>query len=293
MVGTNVWTEKTLGLVEKGDYLDRLLEIYPAKLPPSRPLPREVRDEIRRLCEEKKYEELTTLLLDLDHPFPIEHPYAALLRHLDRKVRSEVMRRNPKVVEELASLLASLGPNNIIRGIERPKDINRMLGAAFRQWVSRKFVDRPFKVVDDPNRLLLGRGDEVCIYVGSDVKIAKFIESHLGLREPSLFRRDLIARVGDLYIVGEARFLTTPGGSQTRDLNDTLDFVERVEGLAIDRGGVRVKGVALLDGVVWFHEPYKELIRQRAVGDRVVMTALLLEEYLLSLVKSRRPEEPP
>jgi len=38
MSSENYWTKKTLDLAAKGDYLDRLLEIYPAKLPLERPL---------------------------------------------------------------------------------------------------------------------------------------------------------------------------------------------------------------------------------------------------------------
>jgi len=36
---------------------------------------------------------------------------------------------------------------------------------------------------------------------------------------------------------------------------------------------------------VWFYSPYVEQIVKRAVNDRVVMSALFLEEYLLDLFK--------
>jgi hypothetical protein len=79
----NLWTMKTLKLAEEGDYLDKLLEIYPAGLPPERPLPEVIRKEIKELYEAGRYEDLVIRLLDLRHPFPVEHPYATLLRHLE------------------------------------------------------------------------------------------------------------------------------------------------------------------------------------------------------------------
>jgi hypothetical protein len=64
----NLWTMKTLKLAEEGDYLDKLLEIYPAGLPPERPLPEVIRKEIKELYEAGRYEDLI-----IRHPFPVEH----------------------------------------------------------------------------------------------------------------------------------------------------------------------------------------------------------------------------
>jgi len=284
----NYWTKKTLDLAAKGDYLDRLLEIYPAKLPPERPLPDALKQTIIDLYQKGKYEDLVVLLIDLkdyDYPFPIEHPYAALLRHLGKDQRSSVIKRNPQVVRELADLLVSLGLNNILGGIERPKDINRTLGVAFKTWVNKKFTNPPFRVVDNYRMLPRCSNNEICIYAGPDYKIAEFIITYLGLREPTkgFFDRDIAARVKDVYVICEARFLSTPGGSQSRDLDNTLRFVETMEEMVARSTEVKLKGVALLDGVVWFYGPYVEQIKARAVNDRVVMSVLFLEEYLLDL----------
>ena len=284
----NYWTKKTLNLATKGNYLDRLLEIYPAKLPPGRPLPDRIRQIIIDLYQKEKYEELVVLLIDLkdkNYPFPIEHPYAALLRHLNREQRDSVIERNPQIVKELADLLVSLGLNNILRGVERPKDINRTLGMAFKTWVNKKFTKTPFRVVNDYTLLLACPNNEICIYAGPDEKIAEFIKLHLGLKEPAerFFCRDIVAKVKGLYVIGEARFLSTPGGSQNRDLDNTLRFVELMEKLTMSTTNVKVKGIALIDGVVWFYRSYVKRITQRAVNDRVVMSALFLEEYLLDL----------
>jgi len=288
MASVNYWAKKTLDLAAKGDYLDRLLEIYPAKLPPERPLSDVVRQTIIDLYQEERYEDLVVFLIDLkdyDYPFPIEHPYAALLRHLGKAQRSSVIKRNPQVIKELADLLVSLSLNSILRGMKRPKDINRALGAAFKTWVNKKFTNPPFRVVNDCAMLPRCSSNEICIYAGPDEKIAEFVRTHLGLAEPTkgFFDRDIVAKVKGIYVIGEARFLSTPGGSQSRDLDNTLRFVETMEEMATRSTEVKLKGVALLDGVVWFYSPYVKEIERRAVNDRVVMSALFLEEYLLDL----------
>lgn len=288
MSSLNYWTRKTLDLATNSNYLDRLLEIYPAKLPPGRPLPDNIRQTIVNLYHEGKYEELAVLLINLkdrNYPFPIEHPYAALLRHLGRRQRYSVIKRNPRIIKELADLLVSIGLNNILRGVERPKDINRTLGVAFKTWVNKKFTNPLFRVVNEYTLLPTCSNNEICIYAGPDEKIAEFIKLYLRLKEPSerFFDRDIIAKVKDLYVIGEARFLSTPGGSQSRDLDNTLRFVETMENITRNTTDVKVKGIALIDGVVWFFSSYVKQIMQRAINDRVVMSALFLEEYLLDL----------
>jgi len=283
----NLWTMKTLKLAEEGDYLDKLLEIYPAGLPPERPLPEVIREEIKELYEAGRYEDLVIRLLDLRHPFPVEHPYAALLRHLDRSQRMSVIKRNPQIIKVLANILASLGLNNIIRGVERPKDINRALGAAFRNWVGNKFARTPFRIVDESYQLLrCSRDKEICIFIGSDVEIGSFVRERLRLEEPRtrFFNRDILVYLRDTFILGEARFLSTPGGSQSRDLDNILSFVEAMEEISAHarNRGIKIKGIALLDGIVWFYGDYVETIIRRAIGDVVVMSALFLEDYLLS-----------
>jgi hypothetical protein len=288
----NEWCRKTFEIVELEDYLDKLLEIYPAELPPSRSLPPGVKNKIAHLYQERKFKVLINTLLDLKkygYPFPIEHPYASLLGSLNKRKREELIERNPKVVETISKLLITLGPENIIKGLERPKDINRAMGAAFKRWVRTRFIDPPFNVVNNTFDLLTCKNSSICIYAGPDEKIGEFIREQLRLLEPEedFFNRDIIARVKDTYVIGEARFLSTPGGSQTRDLKNTLLFLERVADISksesLKQYGIKIRGVVLLDGIVWFYEKYVEEIKNVAVGDRVVMSALLLRDYLLDV----------
>ncbi|MGC8961707.1 MAG: hypothetical protein ACP5K1_04595, partial [Candidatus Bathyarchaeia archaeon] len=86
--------------------------------------------------------------------------------------------------------------------------------------------------------------------------------------------RDLLFRTKDKFVVGEALFLSTYGGSQTRDLKETIEFVKKMKG--------RIVAVGILDGIVWFDGRYIKLLSGLA-GDEPVLTALLLKDFLESL----------
>jgi hypothetical protein len=138
------------------DYLDELLEVYPVDLPPPRPLTEDQKQEIVRLHKEKRYQELLIYLITLrNHPFPIEHPYASLLRSLVKGRREkDVLLKNPKLLDRLVDLIKRLGSEGVIKGVERPKDINRGLGRAFKKWVLEHFKREPFKIVESCSELL-------------------------------------------------------------------------------------------------------------------------------------------
>jgi len=86
--------------------------------------------------------------------------------------------------------------------------------------------------------------------------------------------RDFLCKVFDRFVIGEARFFSTPGGSQTRDLRSTLDFVRDKTGNAIR--------VAVLDGVVWFYRSYVYMVSELG-EDEYALSALLLKDFLESL----------
>ncbi|MEM1832554.1 MAG: hypothetical protein QXJ97_13615, partial [Desulfurococcaceae archaeon] len=171
----NMYTQKSVELARSKNYLDKIIDVYPARLPPERPLPANIAENVQKLYEQGRYCDIVQLLLDLkDHPFPVEHPYASLLRYLRPEERLNVLKRNQRLLEELIFVIKELGVEGIIRGLKRPKDINRMLGYAFKSWIKKEFATQPFKVVDNPHKLITCDQNSICIYGDSDNKISEF-----------------------------------------------------------------------------------------------------------------------
>jgi len=281
----NEWTQKTLNLVKTRPYLDMLMNIYPATLTARELLPKDILQLIVSLYKQNKRKELVELLLDLKaYPFPIEHPYASLLRHLNKTVRKQVLLNNPKLIEILSNLLFNLGLDKILSGIQRPPDINRQMGPAFQNWLKGFFSQKHYAIFSKD--LSTCPEDKICFLDGRDEEIGCYITRNLGITmENEKFERDLLVRVGNIYVVGEARFLSTPGGSQTRDLDKTITFVEKV----MELGREDFIAIALIDGIVWYHRPYVNEILKRAKDNIVIMSALLLEDFLLHIFEYQSP----
>lgn len=226
----NKWIERSLRLAWESDYLDQLMSIYPAVPNLREPLPKELKIKIKKAFSEKDEQTLLEAILSArreGYPFPIEHPYAALLGGLSQKTKRILLDKNPKLIRTIAKMLLDMGFSDVVKGMERSPDINRQLGPAFRNWLRTYFSNKKgFSFGSD----LVGTDkSEIVFFDGADTAIESYIRTVLKVNLLELnFRRDLLVNVGGLIIVGEARFLSTSGGSQSRDIGNTLGFVEIV-----------------------------------------------------------------
>ncbi len=276
----NKWVEKSLKLAWERDYLDQLMNIYPAIPSFREPLPNDLREKIKESFKHKKDKDLVETILSArkqNYPFPIEHPYAALLGGLPQETKKVLLDKNPKVINIIAKILFLMGISDVIKGIERPPDINRQMGPLFKQWLKKNFSNKNEYSFDTD--LLKSTKGKITFFDGADIAIDSYVRQVLKIDLPQLsFRRDLLVKVNGIIIVGEARFLSTYGGSQTRDIKNTLVFVRSVN----TRDIKNFRAIAIIDGIVWFNNSYKKLIG--GVPDSVpVMSALLIEDYLKEL----------
>ncbi|MGC8849146.1 MAG: hypothetical protein ACP5QI_01570, partial [Candidatus Bathyarchaeia archaeon] len=231
----NEWVKKSLEIAESQNYLDRLSEIYPAKPLPRRPLEDDVKNRMRKLHERGDWKELLKTIFEYAvktgkrHPFPIEHPYASILRQ-----RPVLMEKNPEVTQTLGFILLEMSIDDIFRGVERPIDINRVMGPAFHNWLRSYFPRRGIPVLP---RHEFESYEGRAFLDAKNTGIMKYLNEKYGY---VLDRgRDLLLRTKDKFVVGEARFLSTYGGSQTRDLKETIEFVKKMKG--------RIVAVGILD----------------------------------------------
>jgi hypothetical protein len=263
----NDWVEKSIRLAKSKGYLDRLWDTYPASARPTRPLDEQTRERIRSYHGARNISKLMGLLIKVtkdNHPFPIEHPYASIFRQ-----RPELMRKNPRVLKELGSIILSMPAEDIVKGIERPIDVNRGMGQAFHRWLKDYFPKHGKPVLSEGD-FEISR-DAVFLDAG-DKKIKEYVSRALG--HPLSKGRDFLYKSGKRYVIGEARFLTTGGGSQTRDLRETVEFIHQ------NRGTVMAVGV--IDGIVWFDEGYISVLSELG-PDEPAFSVLLLEKFLDSV----------
>jgi hypothetical protein len=273
----NEWVEKSIKLAWGSDYLDQLMAIYPAIPGLRKPLPKEVKRGIEGSFSNGNSKSLIkAILLAREHgfPFPFEHPYAALIGGLPDKTKNILLDKNPVLVETIGKVLFGIGKEDLVKGMERPPDINRQLGPAFRQWLQRTFSSsRGYCFGTD---LLSCPKGKIMFFDGADSAIESYIHDVLKISLHNVsFRRDILVSVEGQIIVGEARFLSTSGGSQTRDISNTLNFVQAINKSKISD----FTAVAIIDGIVWFNAAYKKEM-QNAPVNVPIMSALLIESYL-------------
>lgn len=273
----NKWVEKSLELAWRRDYLDQLMSIYPAILGFRENLPSELKIKIDNAFSNKNERSLIEAILSArkqNYPFPIEHPYAALLGGLPQKTKQVLLDRNPKLINTIAKVLFLIGLPDVIKGMERPPDINRQMGSSFRQWLKKYFSNK--KEFSFGSDLVNTDERKITFFDGADAAIESYVRTVLKVNLPELnFRRDLLVNVDGIIIVGEARFLSTSGGSQSRDIGNTLQFVKTVNTANLEH----FRAIAIIDGVVWFSNSYKKIMED-APASVPIMSALLLEEYL-------------
>lgn len=105
----------------------------------------------------------------------------------------------------------------------------------------------------------------------------KFARAHLGYQHTKGL--DFIAKFNQVYVVGEAKFLTDYGGHQNAQFNDAI-----ITMLAHYDTDKKVVPIAILDGVLYLkgrNKMYKDITETHR--DANIFSALLLRDFLYSL----------
>ena len=257
----NIWVERSVALANETDYLDRLEEIYPVPINPIRTVSDETKNILRTAYDGKDDRMLLKLLLESDK-FPIKDTYVAFLR----KKKGTFIDLNPKTVQRIAQRIRSIPFEEVIEGIEEPKEANRQMGEMFGTWVPK--IGLPLLKLDDFKKF----GGRIAILNENDNVLRRFADDVLGCALEK--NPDFIAKAFEKYIVGEAKFLTDSGGHQINQFRDALTLLNGQKGAAIR--------IAILDGVVWIRgrsDMYKTILKQ----SNNALSALLLKDFLNSI----------
>ena len=177
---------------------------------------------------------------------------------------------NPEATDRIGKKLMSYSIEDLLSMAQAPKMPSRQMGNSFRRWLRTQgyeFIEvGEFQSTNETTLLFLD---------GNDTSLKQYVNENLGLTLGDTRKGiDFVFRKGNRFCIGEAKFITTPGGTQTNQLDVALEVAE------INEKARNVYSAAILDGVVWFYGPYLSKIKSRS--NLNVMTSLLFQEFVAS-----------
>ncbi len=252
----NKWIKKSIEIANAPGYLDKLSKIYVMNVNPGRPLDATVEQSIKRAFKDKNTKNLIKLLLEAEI-FPVKDSYIGFIR-----AKKDAIDQNPETVERIGKRLYSLGLDKLIEEATRPIETNRQLGSAFRKGLPS--LGYPILKEDE---FIKAKG--VAFLDGSDKALKEYAGEHLGCKLTKGI--DVLFKKDNTNVIGEAKFLTTPGGEQNGGFADASKLINSKGGCA--------KRIALIDGYVW-------LKSNKGLHDKIIkcnldiFSALLLKEFI-------------
>lgn len=210
--------------------------------------------------------EFNPISLSISTCFPVKDSYMGFLR-----IKPEAIDENPITIDRIAKRLYALGFESMLREASRPKETNRQLGSSFKRWFSK--IGYP--IVSE--QIITNKEEGVYILSGSDGLLANFAINNLGCELKKGI--DLLMRINGNYLIGEAKFLTTPGGEQDRGFDDASAFVTDTSGIATR--------IAVLDGYVWLQN--MQGLHQKIIqSDNKLMSSLIFRDFIENFKLIRR-----
>ncbi|MDE0471440.1 MAG: hypothetical protein OXH57_05820 [Ekhidna sp.] len=263
----NEWVKRSLELFENTPYLDNILEVYP--LQPARP--ERFDDRLRRRIisahQGRRTKELIEILQN-EVKFPYDEPLWYLIKNIQG-----CLNNNPQQILRIAeSLYAMTAEETVIRLESAPK-LNTQMGPMFTNWLRENFDLLEIDKFRDST--------EGIFVLNSSEEIGKsFIKDEL--HQDLDKRPDLVAKANDTYIVGEAKWIGSPGGNQNKQAVEVINFCRNQRG--------DVMRVGIIDGFPWaIYKPDGSIINDKICVqiqefEYDIISTLLLPDYLNSFI---------
>lgn len=265
----NHWTELSVQFANCRNYLDELFRIYPISPNLRRDISEQAIDSIALHYQNRDNKELVKELLKLDL-FPIKDSYVPFLR----KSRNAI-ELNPNTVNRIAGNLYAMGLDVILDRCTEPKETNRQMGPMFKNWVKSGVLG--CDIYEDEESFLASEGNAVPVL--SDQRMKRFAIEHLGYTRVNK-GLDFIARFNGKYVIAETKFITDQGGHQSDQFEDAMLTLTSPLDPVDDK---TVITIIIADGVLYIpgnHKLYRYINQN---DDWVILSALVLREYLYSL----------
>ncbi|MEM0135080.1 MAG: hypothetical protein QXU18_07640 [Thermoplasmatales archaeon] len=258
------WVQRSIEFANGEGYLDNLQSVYPIKSNGLRSISDETIRRIKDAYSRKSNRDLILESLKLDK-FPIDDPYVGVLR-----MNPKLIDKNPETINRIGKMLQSFDLDVLISKARAPKTPSRQMGNSFKKWLRSLGYDFrdtiEFHSTREPDLFFLDGSDKTLkLYVNDKLKL-NLNDTKKGI--------DFVFRKGDKFCIGEAKFITDYGGTQTNQLDVALEIAE------LNKKQLNIYSAAVLDGVAWFNSGYKDKIKKREQYN--IMTSLIFKEFVES-----------
>lgn len=259
----NEWVLRSMELFESTPYLDNLLEVYPLETAVPSHLEQRLKRRIISAHQSRRTNELISILQG-EVKFPYDEPLAYLIKEVQNCLDA-----NPQQINRIANTLYAMTAEELVIRLESAPKLNTQMGPMFTNWLRTNF-----QLLNIENFQRSREG--IFVLSSSEEEGKNFVNDVLNqnLRK----RPDLVAKVNETYIVGEAKWIGRSGGNQNNQVRDVLDFCQ-------DQRGAVIR-VGIIDGFPWATRKINNSIINDKVNVLVqefpydIVSALLLEEYL-------------
>lgn len=262
----NEWVLRSIELFENTPYLDNILEVYP--LESSRPnrIDGRLKRRIINAHQARRTDELIQILQD-----QIKFPYDEPLWFLMKNVRN-CLTNNPQQKRRIAESLYALTADEVVFKLEEAPKLNTQMGPMFTAWLRQNFE---LLNINDFQQSTSG----IFVLDSSEQDGKDFVNNVLDQNVTK--RPDLVAKVDSTYIIGEAKWIGSPGGNQNKQIVEVINLCREQRGDVIRIG--------IIDGYPWAtHNSDGNIINEKTAvmaqeSEYDLVSALLLEDYINSL----------
>ncbi len=253
-------------MFESSPYLDNILEVYPLQSALPNRLDPILRRQIIDAHQARRTNELIGILQN-QVKFPYDEPLWFLMKNV-----GQCLDGNPQQRKRIANSLYALTAEEVVFKLEEAPKLNTQMGPMFTAWLRANF-----QLLDiDAFR---SSTNGVFVLDSSEQTGKDFVVNELG--QDVSKRPDLVAKVNTTYVIGEAKWIGSPGGNQNKQIVEVIDLCRK------QRGAVRRVGI--IDGYPWAtRKSNGELINEKTAvmtqeSNYDLISALLLGDYLDSL----------
>ena len=278
----NKWLTKSIELANNQSYYDFLEDIYPFKPFDRRWINPKYKDQLEKHFHDKNNNELLKLMLKCMPPSTEINKkeglragikdarlgFFKLYKKKDPENFDKILDLNSKTVNEICSRMYDEGLEKMFESMTKPKESSRTIGPDFKNWIERGNLG-----LQPVNLNAFRNSSENAILSGGDEEMIRHAKE-LGFDRNSDKGVDFLARFNGKYIIGEAKYLTTYGGTQDKSVKDAF--------LTFQNTHPNFINIAILDGVCFIpangrKSQYQMIMRNK---NENIMSAFLLKNFL-------------